>query len=131
MSEGIQELQEQTPLADEKVAKELTAEEKDLKLAEMSAQSFFAGDKALRKTTLSRGAVIRALRAALHEDLTNVELKLIDDQEKRLAVMLYEMLTARTIMQAQLIKNNKTNEGVSNEQSSNEEASIISESKVV
>jgi hypothetical protein len=121
MSESISDLQQMTP----EVAKELTSEEKDVQLTEMSARSFFAGDRALRKTTLSRGAIIRALRAALHEDLTDTQLKLISQEEKNLAVMLYEMLTARTLMQALIIKNNNK-QGVNNEQSN--ESSVPSES---
>jgi len=128
----VSDIQELTPEAATQVAAEpLTSEEKDSRLAEISARSFFAGDRALNKTNLSRGSVIRAIRAAMHEDLTNVSLKLISQEEKNLAVMFYEMLTARTIMQAQVIKNNNK-KGEMNEQSNESSAeSGVSESKVV
>lgn len=101
----------------EKLTSEVTPEEKEQKLAEMAAKSFFYADMLLRKTKLGRGSVIRAIRAALHEDLTDTELKLLSQEEKNMAVALYEMLTARTIMQAQLIKNANIKKGENNEQS--------------
>jgi len=112
------ELEPQTPVMSEEST--LTEEQKEERALQIAVQSFFQADKMLRKTNLSRGAVIRAIRAAVHEDLTvtSQELKLLTNSEKMLAVALYDMLTARTLMQAQLIKNKESKKGENNEQSS-------------
>lgn len=119
----MDELKPTMPKTEVPAVPELTEEEKQQRLTDMAVQTFFQADKMLRKTNLSRGAVIRAMRAALNEDLTVISEKLVllSEQEKVLAIALYEMLTARTLMQAQLIKTKNSNKGENNEQSNQTE----------
>ena len=101
----------------EKTKKELEAEEKIDSAVQEAVGLFFDADRSLANTNLSRGSVIRAIRFAMHNGLTNKTIKLKSDQEARLALFLGTMLDSRLLMQAKLkqdfdnqIKEEKNNE---------------------
>lgn len=89
---------------------QLSKEEVDKQMVELSVATFFKGDRLLRGTSkasgkkVSRKAIIRAIRYALNVQVTDQNIKLRNDAEKVLAASIYEMLAARVIMRAHLIK---------------------------
>jgi hypothetical protein len=101
----------------EKTKKELEAEEKVNQAVDEAVGLFFDADRSLANTQLSRGSVIRAIRFAMHNGLTNKQIKLKSDQEARLALFFGTMLDSRLLMQAKLKQtfDNKTKEEKSNE----------------
>lgn len=88
--------------------KEERKEELEQKTAELSAKVFFQGDHILRSAgknkKVSTKGLVRALRAALHKDVSDARISFTTDVEAELASTLVDMLTARTILQAHLIK---------------------------
>ena len=99
MSEAMKEIQDNT--LEETSSSEKTTET----IVNEALFTFFKSDKILNKTKLSRGSVIRALRAAMHEGITELQfkLKLNSNAESLLAIALHDMLTSRTILQAELL----------------------------
>ena len=96
-------------------APELSLEETEKQMIDLSASTFFRGDKLLRGTSKAKGSVIsrkgiiRAVRYALNIQVTDKKIILRNNAEQALASALYEMMAARTIMQAHLIKQNAVN----------------------
>lgn len=72
--------------------------------------TFFSCDRFLLKSKLGRNSIIRALRHALHNGLTDTKLKILNNDEKVLAQYIEAMLNSRVIMQSEMLKN-KTNIG--------------------
>jgi len=73
------------------------------KIIEESVGMFFQADSQVAGTNMSRGSVIRAIRYALHNNLTDKVIKLKNDEEKKLAFYFMLMLDNRMIMQAKLL----------------------------
>lgn len=63
---------------------------------------FFDADKILANTNLTRGSVLRAIRFAMHNGLTEKDIKLKSEAEIRLALYIGTMLDSRLIMQAKM-----------------------------
>ena len=87
---------------------------------QQSVKLFFGADRSLSGTQLNRGGLIRAIRFAMHNGLTEKEVKLKSEAEMKLAVIFGTMLEARLIMQAKLLKNDDENQKQENNDESKE-----------
>lgn len=76
-------------------------------VAEIASKTFFINCTVMKRiaeaNSMSRKGILRAMQYALHDELTDKNVRLTNQAESEFAEALKELLTARTIMQAHML----------------------------
>jgi len=105
----------------------LTRPELNKEMADQSLAIFYDKIRIIKHHSgnVSKKGIVRSLLAACHESITNVQHKLIGDDEKKLAIAVYELLQHRLIIQAYIAneidsKEQEETNNISEEETNNE-----------